>query len=391
MNKIQETIFEHIAETLDIPESAYEKAEARYRSLGDWFGRPEARCSSFSPHISSQGSFRLGTVVRSDEYDLDFTCKLRDGVSRGTHSQAELKRLVGLDMAAYREAHGIKEELEAMHRCWRLKYADTLAFHMDVVPAIPHDQDTQRGLRESMVKLSAFDETLAQYVAEHACAITDDRKPTFRQISPDWLISNPEGYAIWFGSRVRLARIELGDARIGAAEVDDLPDNRGTSPLQLCVKILKRHRDLMFVNSEETKPVSIIITTLAARAYSGEADVARAIENCLRTMENLVRDENYHVRNPVNPAEDFADKWRDPAYAHLQLAKNFQSWVRQARSDFEILGQQRDPEILALVGGRFGGRLDPLRLRQELGRGDQPRSPAYSIKDPSPPWSRSAR
>ena len=55
-------IIEQIAESIDIPDSAYEKAETRYKDLADWFGRKEAHCNKFEPHIYPQGSFRLGTV-----------------------------------------------------------------------------------------------------------------------------------------------------------------------------------------------------------------------------------------------------------------------------------------------------------------------------------------
>ena len=58
------SIVEEILTSLDIPESAYDKAEARYKDLGGWFDREEAKCSPFGPHIYPQGSFRLGTVVR---------------------------------------------------------------------------------------------------------------------------------------------------------------------------------------------------------------------------------------------------------------------------------------------------------------------------------------
>ncbi len=73
--QIQKMMVEEIANSIDIPESAYERAEKRYKVLGDWFDRKEAKCFGFAPHIYPQGSFRLGTVVRplneKDEYDLD--------------------------------------------------------------------------------------------------------------------------------------------------------------------------------------------------------------------------------------------------------------------------------------------------------------------------------
>lgn len=388
MNEIQRTIFEEIAETLDIPEGAYEKAEARYKSLGDWFGRPEAKCANFSPLISPQGSFRLGTVVRAGEYDLDFTCKLREGIGPHSHSQFDVKRLVGEDMAEYRAAHNIKAEPEEKQRCWRLQYADVLPFHMDGVPAIPHDSGTRSRLEESMVKLSAFDQGLASRVAEHACAITDNSLANFRLIDPGWLTSNPEGYALWFDSRIQLARFERGDMIAGTADVVDLPKKLGNAPLQLGVKILKRHRDLMFADNEKSKPISIIITTLAAQAYRGETNVADAIRNALASMETLLRSENYGVPNPVNPAENFADKWTEPNRAHLRLAENFQRWVRQARIDFDTLAEPRDERILLDGAGRFGGRVDPTRFRAVLGSVRDHRAPAYQITNPPKPWSR---
>ena len=61
-NTITNRIIEELAGAIDIPDSAYEKAEARYKDLGEWFGRKEARCHVFAPHIYLQGSFRLGTV-----------------------------------------------------------------------------------------------------------------------------------------------------------------------------------------------------------------------------------------------------------------------------------------------------------------------------------------
>jgi hypothetical protein len=122
------SIFEEILLSLDIPESAYEKAEARYKDLGEWFDQEESLCSPFSPHIYPQGSFRLGTVVRPVtgplEYDLDLGCRLRFGITKFTHTQEQLKNLVGADLEAYRKARQIESALEEKNRCWRLPYKD---------------------------------------------------------------------------------------------------------------------------------------------------------------------------------------------------------------------------------------------------------------------------
>jgi hypothetical protein len=44
-----------------------------------------------------------------------------------------------------------------------------------------------------------------------------------------------------------------------------------------CNPDLITHRDRMFENDPDGKPISVIITTLAARAYGGETDVYSAL------------------------------------------------------------------------------------------------------------------
>ena len=86
-----EQLLNELVETLDLPDSAYEKAVKRYDDIGNWFGRPESSCVDNEPHIFPQGSFRLGIAIRpisgKEEYDLDLACNLRKGVSPQTHSQ----------------------------------------------------------------------------------------------------------------------------------------------------------------------------------------------------------------------------------------------------------------------------------------------------------------
>src|SRR5271156_6319175 len=99
-DKTADRILEEIAGAIEIPDSAYETAEARYQDLGRWFGRSESKCSQFNPHISVQGSFRLGTVNRplngEETYDLDLLCNLEHGVNKNAVSQQRLKQLVGV-------------------------------------------------------------------------------------------------------------------------------------------------------------------------------------------------------------------------------------------------------------------------------------------------------
>jgi hypothetical protein len=89
----------------------------------------------------------------------------------------------------------------------------------------------------------------------------------------------------------------------------------------------------MFKDDRDLAPISMIITTLAAHAYNGEQDLYSAVTNILDRMPQYVRSQKPRVPNPVNPAEDFADRWaQDQKYE-----RNFWLWHAQAKADLEIL------------------------------------------------------
>lgn len=368
-NSIRSFIIKEITESLDVPDSAYEAAARRYDNLGNWLQDPsKARCASFSPHISPQGSFRLGTVIRPwkrEDFDLDLTCTLREGFNKETYTQKKLKELIGQDLENYRQERGVQEKFEERHRCWRLYYQNQLKFHIDAVPAIPENDATRIVLQERMMK-SGFTELLAQTVAKLTVAITDNRKTNYPIISLDWNISNPEGYAKWFEYRMQQAR-KLLEARVTeamVAKLDQLPAYRWKTPLQICIQILKRHRDIMFEQDRDAKPISIIITTLAARAYQGESDLESAFERIVSTMGNFVQPTEPRVANPVNPAEDFADKWP----CDQRLENNFWRWLAQVQKDFSFWGKSDDLEVVSKnISERFGVNIDQIKLKRHSG------------------------
>jgi hypothetical protein len=263
-------------------------------------------------------------LTKTWSFDIDLGCRLESGITKASHSQRDLKTLVGLDLEAYRKARQIESKLPEKHRCWRLPYKDELSFHMDAVPSIPEDATVRLSLKSAMVEAGSA-EALAGHIAKRAGAITDNRLPDYAMISHRWRISNSEGYALWFESRMKLAQRLMEERALSAmvAKVDDLPTRKWKSPLQQAVQIIKRHRDVMFIDDPDGMPISIILTTLTASAYGGETDVASALDRILKHMASCVRTTIPRVPNPVNPAEDFADKWRDPRYRHLNLERNF--------------------------------------------------------------------
>ncbi|MDY7508800.1 nucleotidyltransferase [Ralstonia wenshanensis] len=340
---------ERLAAELDVPPSRYDEAERRYKSVGEWLGREDSTLKDLDPDVYVQGSFRLGVPIRpvneDEHYDVDLVCELK---AAGKHmSQRKLKELLGHEMRLYAKAHGMKK-VDESRRCWTLEYADGAQFHLDALPAIP-DGEGQRRILAARQLSSDWTET--------AIAITDNEHPQYNVICEEWPHSNPRGYTNWFRSRMRTTF----EARRGAmaleakASVEDIPSYRVKTPLQQAVQLLKRHRDLMFADDLENKPISVILTTLSGLAYQNEPTVAQALDSILQRMDSFIgRDVQGFpvILNPTDPAENFADRWRK----YPKRRENFYVWLRKARADFAELASQWHSQRLVEVAERFAGQ-----------------------------------
>ncbi len=327
-DQLANKVLGEILNSLEIPELYYEKAVSRYQSIANWFHRKESTINCREPVVYPQGSFRLGTVIRpidaASGYDLDLVCKISSTKQQVT--QEELKNQIGKEVRTYSRAQNFKQEPEEGKRCWTQSYQDEVDFHLDILPSIPEELNHVRHLVGIRVP---------QECATEALAITDRTHENYRRVHQTWPSSNPKGYAIWFESRMDLGghatqRRRMLQSNRAYASTDSVPAYKLKTPLQRCVQLLKRHRDVLFQNDPSVKPISIILTTLSAMAYRGESDVATAISRVLSDMESYIRDRRPRIPNPVDPEEDFADQWNQ------KLENCFRSWVRQAKHDFEF-------------------------------------------------------
>ena len=84
----------------------------------------------------------------------------------------------------------------------------------------------------------------------------------------------------------------------------------------------------------ENKPISIIITTLAAKAYQGE-NIVEGLYNIVHTMDKYIENRNgiYWISNPINDKENFADKWEEAPIKR----KNFFDWKDRLQKDVDAI------------------------------------------------------
>lgn len=352
LTRESEEFLEDLAEELSVPPSRYEQAERSYNSLGEWLHRDASTVRQYGPKVYVQGSFRLGTTIRpsndAEEYDIDSVCELQK-LSKGALTQEQLKILLGTEIEAYRKSQSMHKPLREGRRCWVLDYADGAQFHMDVVPALPNGQSVR-----ILLEAQGLD---ARWTVT-AIAITDNEGPTYTSLTEDWPRSNPKGYGEWFKSRMAAAleRRKRILAESTRASVEDIPDYKVRTPLQAAVMILKRHRDHSFENRKEERPISVIITTLAANSYNGEETIGQALVAILTGMDKHILRHNgrYWIPNPTDPLENFADKWAE----HPERAVAFFEWLGKARAEFAQAARSRDRTLITETVGRgVGGSL----------------------------------
>ncbi len=296
-----------IAKNIDISDDMFEAAEKEYKALGKWI---DDKTPNYEISIYPQGSFGLGTVVRpisnADDYDLDIVCQFAESYDL---SARELKiDVVKPLLVSYRKSN---KELENKRRCWHVDYDDVPQFHMDVVPAYAMSKT---------IRITNHDEEMDTY---------------------SYMGSNPSGYITWFfeqcaKQRERLYQNYIKEHRmvVMQADIEDIKRRKVKTPLQRVVQLLKRHRDIMFKDDESgVKPISIIITTMAASLYQEEDNIVDAMNNILIAAPKWIRenmkDGQYYIENPSFARENFAEKWNE----HPERAKAFFDWLRKATED----------------------------------------------------------
>ena len=255
------------ASALDIPDHVYEDAVLKYEDVGAWLAAEDSELKGYSPEIYPQGSFSLGTVVRpiaSYDYDIDLVCAL--SLTKGQTTQAGLKKMVGDRL---KKNPDLQKIISPSRRCWLLDYpkeSSGPSFHMDVLPSLPNQERPPTG-----ILLTDTDLTL-------------------------WQKSDPKAYVDWFRDRMRVMLLEKRAALAKASNVDieEVPEWQVKTPLQVAIQVLKRHRDIYFRSDPDNRPVSIILTTLAALAYNNQPDIYDALTAITRGMSRFIEYKNDH-------------------------------------------------------------------------------------------------
>ena len=336
-------ILEELGKTLDISESQYEAAVKSFTFVGGWLSSQDSPLSKYNPEILPQGSFLLQTMIKpiheEDELDIDLVCKIETNNSGLT--QHILKHKVGDRL----KDNGILVKLLKNpdgKRCWTLQYAESAKFHLDILPAV-----VSQGYKEYLNKAYSGVENDYNTLSVR---ITDKTSPLYKTSTNlnEWMKTNPFGYAIWFQETSKITTTEVKSFSNAILPVPKYKKNK--TPLQRVVQILKRHRDMMF-NGDDDKPISIIITTLAALSYNKQNNIIDALINVVNDMPKHIKEkyceknkkEIKWISNPVNDQENFADRWIE----FPERQQKFYDWMDAVKKDINNMINQRGIHLIS--------------------------------------------
>lgn len=345
-------ILEELASELGITKTQYENLATSYKAVGSWLNEDET-LKGYDVNVYPQGSFRLGTIIQpineDDDLDIDLVCRLTSKPLYWT--QKKLKESVGNRLKTNEKYSKMIKEKDGGRRCWTLLYRENdpkEKYHLDVLPAVVDKE------RISLIDEMARQEYNYENVKKSAIRITDKESTNYATDydSSNWLMSFPDGYAVWFASRCKMN----GQTQIlveAVAPVGKYIEKK--TVLQKAIQILKRHRDIMF-NGDDDKPISIIITTLASLAYRGETSLLDALVRIVSEMELYIKKSGSvdWIANPVNPEENFADKWPGAP----KKRANFYRWLGTLKGDLQtLLTLEGRDRIYEFISDKFGERV----------------------------------
>ncbi len=270
-------LLDKMAESIQLDPSRWARMQTAYTAVNDWIKSDSQFFEAIPFEVYVQGSVAIGTAIKpltGEEFDLDIVIHLVIDWKKYSPGKvfSELKRRLS-------EHTHYSSMMELKNRCVRLNYANE--FHMDILIGC---QELQ------------FDKNKI---------VVPDRELN------DWTSSNPRGYIGWFSNKANAVKISLLEK---AYSLQKLPIEsfKNKKPLQRAVQLIKRYRDEYFNNDDKYATSSIILTTIAGQYYNGEDSIFETVDNIIyriRTEIHNGKGSRIKVLNPMNPLEDFTEKW----------------------------------------------------------------------------------
>ncbi|MCU4581179.1 nucleotidyltransferase [Acinetobacter gyllenbergii] len=324
-----ELMLMNIVQKISLTTSQYQMITSRYDNLQTILNTAVDDLLK-DAHIFVQGSIGLKTTIKpAAEAEGDMANVDADAIVLLPYAQnVDSKEVLETLQKCFQDGVRTNAPIKTLRRGIRIVYADeNPGFHIDVTPA--------RNV------LGNYD------LKGYGNLEVPDRET-------GWKCSTPRDYSKWLEDtsklEIRIIRKMMDSVPVvESATQDPLPlyeEYIEHNPLRATIMLLKRHRDqwALSSNSPEYRPISAVITTLAAKAY--ERVVYESQTKSLRPIEAIIKiisympsfitanHEGFAVLNPKDSGENFAEKWNRPDGEYYQEA--FYKWHGHALESVKI-------------------------------------------------------